>query len=89
MMKFLVLFFVAIWVISLFFSKKKRLIKDVGQLVQLLFWILIALGGGTFLGGLGFFERHPVLHAFAVLLWFAASWYLSKQIAARVTQPKE
>jgi len=83
-LKLLIICFVAVWILGLFLGRKRRVIKNTTQLIQLILWMVLVFMAATSLPRVPFFREHLAARAVVLLIWFAASYKLSFWVAARL-----
>ncbi len=83
MFKFVVILSVAVWLGSLFFSRKRRVIRDINHLLTLIIGAALFFASSTALRGTMIYER--MLYYVPVLLLMAAgSWGAAYLIVRRL-----
>ena len=80
MFKFVILTLVAIWILGLFLGKKRRMIKDVHQLLGFIIFAALAFVGLTMFSDMPALEASVVLHLLATIAWLGLSWAVSRLI---------
>ncbi len=78
MFKVLILFFVAVWLLSMCMSNRRKVIRDTSHLLQLIFWAVLVFSGNTLLMGISVLREQLLLRALCMLLLFWAAWYVSR-----------
>jgi len=84
MFKFTVILFVVVWLGSLFFSRRSRVIRDVNHLVQLILAAAIFFGGSTAVRNSSLHDN-MLLYVPALLAVLALSWGASLLIATKLS----
>lgn len=84
MFKFAVILFVVVWLGSLIFSRKRRVIRDVNHLIQLILAAAIFFGGSTAVRSSRLHDS-MLLYVPALILVFAASWVLALLISNKLS----
>lgn len=84
MLKLLIFCLVAVWIAGLFLGRRRRLIKSSTQLTQVIAWLLLVFMGTAWLPNIPLLHEHLALRAMALLVWFAASYKLTRWAASRL-----
>ncbi|UZP66943.1 hypothetical protein N1030_15235 [Desulfovibrio mangrovi] len=84
MFKFTVILFVVVWLGSLIFSRKRRVIRDVNHLIQLILAAAIFFGASTAIRS-SFLHENMLFYVPALVLTFAAAWGVSLLIMNRLS----
>ncbi|MFV0347005.1 MAG: hypothetical protein ACK5JO_00335 [Halodesulfovibrio sp.] len=92
MFKFTIIVFVVVWLGSLIFSRRRRVIRDVNHLIQLIIAAAIFFGASTAVRG-SFLHDSMLTYVPALIVTFAASWGISLLIlkhmsASSTKQPR-
>ena len=88
MFKIVVLFFIIVWVLSIFLGKRRRVIRDVNHLLQLIFFAVLVFTSTSMLHPVTFFKDHPFYYAITVAALFVISWPLSAFIAKQLAKKR-
>ncbi len=89
MVKFIIILFVAVWLLGLIFGNQKRLIKDLNHLLQLVLWVLFLLLGVSQLDTFTVVQENSVLKIFLTILWIYVSYKISRLLLYFFTDPKK
>ncbi|MCG8532510.1 MAG: hypothetical protein MI749_17860 [Desulfovibrionales bacterium] len=87
MFKIVVLFFVIVWIMSLFMSKRKKVIRDSNQLVQLILSAAIIFSGITMLRNSELATSAP-LYLLSLIGLFLSAWFLAKFFLTLISKKK-
>jgi thiol:disulfide interchange protein len=80
MVKFLVILFVAVWILGLLLGRRRRLIRDVNHLLELIFTVVFVFMGSTLLKKEEWVRENVVLYVLALALVFGASYLVARLI---------
>lgn len=83
MVKFLVILFVAVWVLGFFFGRKRRLIRDVNHLLELIIIVVLAFMGSTLLKKEEWIYSNSLLYVLSLAAVFALSFVSARFIVRR------
>jgi uncharacterized membrane protein YbjE (DUF340 family) len=90
MFKFTIILFVVVWLGSLIFSRRRRVIRDVNHLIQLIIAAALFFGFSTAVQG-SFLHESMLTYVPALLVTAAVSWGISllvlKRISSSSTKP--
>jgi predicted acyltransferase len=78
MVKFLIILFVAVWVLGFFFGKKRRLIRDVNHLLELILTVVLAFMGSTLLKKEEWIYSNSILYVLGLITVFALSYLVAR-----------
>lgn len=84
MLKILILACVAVWLLGFLRGKRKRLIRDSTHLLQFVLWFVMVFVGATMLPRAPYVEDSALLLGASVAVWFGASYYAARWLAARM-----
>lgn len=84
MFKFIVILFVAVWLGSLLFSRRRRVIRDVRHLIQLILAAAIFFAGSTAVQTSSLHDN-MLYYIPALILVFAFSWAASLLISNKAS----
>lgn len=82
MLKFLIIFFVILWLLSFLMGNKRRLIRDTNHLLQLILWVALAFTISTSISGVQIIQQNSFVKFVATACIFAASYALSLWVAS-------
>jgi Na+/H+ antiporter NhaC len=82
MVKFLIILFVVVWVLGFLLGKRRRLIRDVNHLLELIFMVVFVFGGFTLLKKEEWIRDSAPLYVLGLIVVFAAS-YLAARLIVR------
>jgi len=83
MIKFLIILFVVVWVLGFFLGKRRRLIRDVNHLLELIFTVVLAFMGSTLLKKEQWIYENAVLYALGLAVVFGLSYLISRFMVRR------
>ncbi|WP_027183580.1 hypothetical protein [Desulfovibrio inopinatus] len=89
MLKFIIILFVAVWLLGLLFGNQKRLIKDLNHLLQLVLWVAFLLLGVSQFDRFDVVKENVILEIFLTLLWIYVSYKISRLLLYFFTDPKK
>lgn len=78
MVKFLIILFVVVWVLGFFLGKRRRLIRDVNHLLELIFTVVFAFMGSTLLKKEDWIYERAALYALGLVIVFALSYLVAR-----------
>lgn len=83
MVKFLIILFVAVWILGFFLGRRNRLIRDVNHLLELIFTVIFAFMGATLLKKEEWIQSNAPLYALGLAMVFALSYLLARFLVRR------
>lgn len=87
MFKIAVLFFVVVWIMSMFMSKRRKVIRDSNHLFQLIISAAIIFSGITMLRNSELAANTP-LYFLSLAVLFASAWFIARLLLNLVTRRK-
>ena len=87
MFKLIVLFFVVVWIMSFFMSKRRKVIRDSNHLFQLIISAAIIFSGVTMLRNSEIAASTP-LYLLSLLALFISAWFLARIFLDLITRRK-
>jgi uncharacterized membrane protein len=87
MFKIAVLFFVIVWIMSFFMSKRRKVIRDSNHLFQLVISDAIIFSGITLLRNSEIAASTP-LYFLALAILFGSAWFVARLLLNIVTRRK-
>lgn len=87
MFKIIILFFVLVWIMSFFMSKRRKVIRDSNHLFQLIISAAIIFSGVTMLRNSEIASSTP-LYLLSLLALFISAWFLARVFLNLITRRK-
>lgn len=87
MVKFIILLLVLIWVSGFFLGKRRRVVRDVNHLLQIIVWVCLVFIGYTYLPQLPFLTGDSWIQLGVLLLWALGSYHISVFLIRRFFGP--
>lgn len=84
MLKFTVLVLVAVWLLSAIFGSRKRLIRDVNHLLQLIVWAALVFAGIHGVQSVPALVENTFLYGIVMVATFLCAWGISHLIVMKI-----
>lgn len=84
MVKFIIILFIIVWVLGFFLGKRRRLIRDVNHLLELIFTVIFVFMGSTLLKKETWIYENVILYLLGLAAIFALSYLAARFIVRRL-----